>query len=273
MPRIEDLLLVELPTLLALAAVAVFAVIEWFFPRMSARPAWREHLPPIGIFALLTIVTTLVLQYGVEDRLVGAFVPLRFFNLGRLPLPGPVLFVAAFLLVDFFTYVFHRLSHGIPGLWRLHAIHHADEHVTAATGQLHHPLETVASYVFLLFLYVVLGVPVVVAIMYGLVYSVHNGFAHADIRLPKRVDRALRWVIVTPDLHRTHHSMDLSEGNSNFGQVFTLWDRLFGTYVDRPKLPERELQMGLPAGARPGFRSTSLLAYPFHWRISDRQAQ
>jgi sterol desaturase/sphingolipid hydroxylase (fatty acid hydroxylase superfamily) len=173
-------------------------------------------------------------------------------------------FVVSFLLVDFLTYVFHRLSHMVPLLWRLHAIHHADEHVTAVTAQLHHPLETVASFVFLLFLYVVLGVPVVVAIIYGLVFAVHNAFSHADIRLPRDVDRLLRWIIVTPDLHRTHHSSDMREGNSNFGQIFSIWDRLLGTYVDRPSVPEAELSMGLPAAARPAaFKTSALLAYPF----------
>src|SRR5690348_5190633 len=216
---------------------------------MQSRPNWREHLPPILSFAALTIVTTIVLQYAVQERLIAAFAPLRVFNLGRLPLPDWAIFVLSFLLVDLLNYVFHWLSHAVPMLWRLHAIHHSDEHVTAVTGQLHHPLELVASYVFLIFVYVLIGMPILAAIIYGLVYAVHNAFAHADIALPARLDRALRWVLVTPDLHRTHHSRDLREGNSNFGQVFTVWDRLFGTYIDRPSLPEAELRMGLPEAA------------------------
>ena len=261
---IGDFVLAELPTLVAFAAIIVFALVELGFPRMKARPDWREHLPPILGFAALTLATTIVLQYGVQEHLLRAFVPLRVFNLGRLPLPDWMIFLISFLLVDLLNYVFHRLSHAIPVLWRLHAIHHSDEHVTAVTGQLHHPLEVVANYVFLLFLYVVLGVPVVVAIIYGLVYAVHNAFSHADVALPQGLDRWLRWIVVTPDLHRTHHSSDMREGNSNFGQVFTIWDRLFGTYVDRPALPEAELRMGLPDDARPaGFRASSLLVYPF----------
>ena len=120
------------------------------------------------------------------------------------------------------------------------------------------------NYVFLLFLYVVLGVPVVAAIFYGLAYAIHNSFAHADITLPRSLDRSLRWIIVTPDLHRTHHSVERREGNSNFGQIFTVWDRLLGTYVDRPSVPEAELSMGLPATAQPSaFKTSALLAYPF----------
>ncbi|HWA19397.1 MAG TPA: sterol desaturase family protein [Devosia sp.] len=264
MPGLGDLLVAHLPTVLALGAIVLFALVELGFPRMQKRPDWREHLPPILSFAALTFATTLVLNSLVQEWLLTVFVPLRVFHLAQLAIPAPLLFVVSFLLVDFFNYVFHRLSHGVPMLWRLHAIHHSDEHVTAVTGQLHHPLEVVASYVFMLFLFVALGVPVVAAIIYGLVYAVFTAFAHADIALPRNLDRWLRWVIVTPDLHRTHHSSDMREGNSNFGQIFTIWDRLLGTYVDRPAVPEAELKMGLPDEARPAdFKTSVLLAYPF----------
>jgi sterol desaturase/sphingolipid hydroxylase (fatty acid hydroxylase superfamily) len=263
-PSLEQLVAGELPTLVAFAAIIVFALVELGFPRMRSRPSWRVHLPPILSFAALTFATTLLLQYWAANHLLAAFAPLRVFNLGRLPLPEAVIFVVSFLLVDLLNYAFHRLSHSIPALWRLHAVHHSDEHVTAITGQLHHPLEVVVGYVFLLFLYVLVGMPVVAAIIYGLVYAVENAFAHADIALPEGLDRWLRWAIVTPDLHRTHHSSDMREGNSNFGQVFTIWDRLLGTYLDRPSLPEAELKMGLPIDTRPeDFRTPALLAYPF----------
>jgi sterol desaturase/sphingolipid hydroxylase (fatty acid hydroxylase superfamily) len=264
MPGLAELVIAHLPTVLALGAIMVFALVELAFPRMRNRPNWREHLPPILSFAALTFATTLALNGVVQGWLLTAFVPFRVFHLAQLPFPAPLLFLVSFLLIDFFNYVFHRLSHAVPILWRLHAIHHSDQHVTAVTGQLHHPLEVVVSYVFLLFLYVALGVPVVVAIIYGLVYAVFNAFAHADIALPRGLDRRLRWIIVTPDLHRTHHSSDMREGNSNFGQIFTIWDRLFGTYVDRPTMPEAELRMGLPVGSRPAnFKASALLAYPF----------
>jgi sterol desaturase/sphingolipid hydroxylase (fatty acid hydroxylase superfamily) len=273
MSSLGDLVISHLPTVLALGAILVFALVELGFPRMRSRPNLREHLPPILSFAALTFATTLVLNNVVQSWLLVVFVPLRVFHLAQLPVPAPLLFVISFLLIDFFNYVFHRLSHAVPMLWRLHAIHHSDEHVTAVTGQLHHPLEVVVSYVFLLFLYVVLGVPVVVAIIYGLVYAVFTAFAHADIALPRSLDGWLRRVIVTPDLHRTHHSSDMREGNSNFGQIFSVWDRLLGTYVDRPAMPEAELKMGLPAETRPAnFKASALLAYPFRrWgRAAER---
>jgi sterol desaturase/sphingolipid hydroxylase (fatty acid hydroxylase superfamily) len=264
MPSIEDLIATELPTVVAFGAIIVFTLVEVGFPRMQARPNWREHLPPVLSFAAFTVITTLILQFGFEQQLLSLFAPLRLINLGRLPLPDWAIFFLGFLVVDFFSYIFHRLSHAVPALWRLHAIHHSDEHVTAVTGQLHHPLETLASDIFLLFIFVLVGMPVITAIIYGLAFAIENAFAHADIALPRGVDRWLRWVIVTPDLHRTHHSSDMREGNSNFSQLLTIWDRLFGTYIERPALPEAELKMGLPAEARPqSFTAVNLLAYPF----------
>lgn len=264
MANLIQFFMTELPTVIALCAVAVFALVERAIPRMRARPAWREHLPPILALAALTTITTMLLNHGAQGHLIGAFSAIKLMSLAKLDLPAPLLFAACFLLVDFLTYVFHWLSHAVQPLWRLHSVHHSDEHVTAVSGQLHHPLETVAAYVFLLFVYVILGVPVVVAAIYSLVFAVHNAFTHSNIRMPRAVDGALRWAIVTPDMHRTHHSVDLREGNSNFGQIFSFWDRLFGTYVARPSVPEAELVMGLPQGARPdGFRVLSLLAFPF----------
>ncbi|MEQ1771513.1 MAG: sterol desaturase family protein [Devosia sp.] len=271
MPSLSQLVNAQLTTIIAFAAILVFAVIELAFPRMQKRPTLREHLPPILAFAAMTIATTLVLQFAASAPLIKMFAPLQVFHLARLSWPAWAVFVVSFLLIDFLTYAFHRLSHAIPVLWRLHAIHHSDEHVTAVTGQLHHPLEVAVSFVFLLFLYIVLGVPVRVAIIYGLVVAAHNGFTHADIALPGWLDRALRWIVVTPDLHRTHHSVEMREGNSNFGEVFTIWDRLFGTYVDRPSVPEAQLRMGLPETSRPaGFKTGVLLAFPFAMKKPDR---
>jgi sterol desaturase/sphingolipid hydroxylase (fatty acid hydroxylase superfamily) len=270
MPTLGQLINAQLTTIIAFGAIILFAVMEVAFPRMRQRPAWREHLPPILAFAAMTVGTTLVLQFAAQAPLLAAIAPLQVFHLARLDWPEWAVFAVSFLVVDFLTYVLHRLNHLVPMLWRLHAIHHSDENVTAVTGQLHHPLETAVSFVFLLSLYVLLGVPVKVAIIYGLTYAVHNAFTHADIALPDWLDRPMRWIVVTPDLHRTHHSVEMGEGNSNFGQIFTIWDRLLGTYVDRPSLPAAELRMGLPLAARPpSFRTGPLLLYPFARKRPD----
>lgn len=265
MPRLEDLITIELPAIVAVGAIVVLMVFEAAFPRMRDRSStWRRHLPPIAVFWLLAAATSTILALMLQDQIVALVRNFKIFSVARLPVSAPLLFIASFLLIDLQSYVIHRLSHAIPMLWRLHAVHHSDEHVTAASGQLHHPLEVAVNYVFLIVFLVVLGVPAVAVSFYILLAGIHNAFCHADIALAEPVDRILRLVIVTPDLHRTHHSVDMKEGNSNFGQVFTFWDRLFGTYVAHPRVPERELKMGLPGPARPtAFKTLALLAYPF----------
>ena len=99
---------------------------------------------------------------------------------------------------------------------------------------------------------------------------IHGVLSHADIRIPASIDRVLRLVLVTPDSHRTHHSIDMREGNSNFGIVLTVWDRLFGTYVDQPKTGVSELMMGLPPSESPkGFTVSALFLHPFQRRNSN----
>lgn len=150
MPTIEQVIAAQLPALIAFGTIIIFAMVEIALPRMSNRPKWQEHLPPILIFAIMTVATTLLLQFVVQNWIFVVFVPLKLLHISQLPWPAPIVFAFSFLAVDFFSYLLHRLSHAIPILWRMHAIHHSDEHVTAVTAQLHHPLEVVANYVILL---------------------------------------------------------------------------------------------------------------------------
>jgi sterol desaturase/sphingolipid hydroxylase (fatty acid hydroxylase superfamily) len=151
--------------------------------------------------------------------------------------------------------------------WRIHSVHHSDENVTAVSSLLQHPLGVLLSGGIHLFFAVLLGLPLLVFIIYGFFAVVHGVFTHADIRLPGRLDEMLRKIIVTPDLHRTHHSIDMQEGNSNFGVVFTFWDRLFGTYVKQPKTGVPDLVMGLPSSESPRrFTPAGLFLHPFRRR-------
>jgi sterol desaturase/sphingolipid hydroxylase (fatty acid hydroxylase superfamily) len=135
--------------------------------------------------------------------------------------------------------------------------------VTAFSALLHHPFEQIYSALFITGFAVVLGVPVLILVYYGLVLAVHAVFSHANLVLPSWLDRFVRLAFVTPDVHRTHHSQDMSEGNSNFGAVLTLWDRLFGTYVDQPREALADLSMGLPANGKPArFSAKELLLLP-----------
>ncbi len=204
-----------------------------------------------------------LLSEVLQDPLMRATLPYQFVSIAKLPIPDWLLFVVSFLILDFLNYAIHRLAHVFEPLWRLHAIHHADEEVTALTGILHHPLETLVAGILLFMIVMLLGIPVLVYLLFGFAAAIHSGLSHANIALPAWLDSALRILIVTPDMHRTHHSVAMREGNSNFGALFTIWDRLFGTYVAHPKRGESNLLMGLPASQRPRrFAIADLLLYP-----------
>jgi sterol desaturase/sphingolipid hydroxylase (fatty acid hydroxylase superfamily) len=185
-------------------------------------------------------------------------------SLSKLPLPSWIVFCLGLVVLDLTLYCTHRIFHAVPALWPYHSVHHADEDVSSMSALLHHPLETVLSYLLFTFVAVVTGIPIIVLFAHAAIAAVHSAFSHANIRLPYWLDRILRRVIVTPDIHRTHHSIDMREGNSNFGGTLSIWDQLFGTYVAHPKVPEPELIMGLPESIKPKtFTTRALLELPF----------
>lgn len=256
-----------LPTVLTLLTTLVLLPWTKLFPRLSMRPTVEGRSLAIAALTLLAVLTSYLLSTYGQSSLVSLFLSANIISVAKLPLPAWLIFVGCFLFLDFLFYVVHYVLHRVPMFWRFHAIHHSDEHVTALSTFLHHPVELVISYVVLIVFAVVLGIPLVVIFVHGLLGAIHGAFTHADIAMPRSVDRVLRWIVITPDTHRTHHSVRMDEGNSNFGSMFIFWDVLFGTYVARPSVPEAELQMGLPSDACPTtFSALSLLLYPFKRR-------
>lgn len=253
---------------LALLLTALLLMpLEKFFPRIAEHYPLRRRATSILLIALLGLAVSLAVQFWLQNGAIAAFLKLRLFALSKAAMPDWLMVIAAFLLLDLASWLSHWLSHRFQLLWRLHAVHHADEHVTALSGLLHHPLETLFVWIFMLMVAVITGVPVLVFFAYGATVALHAAISHADIAVPQKLDKALRWVIVTPDVHRIHHSQNMREGNSNFGTLFTIWDRLFGTYIDKPAQAPEALSMGLPASERPrDFSAFSLLMLPFRRR-------
>lgn len=244
---------------------------ERLFPRIVLRHPLGRRVLAIGTIGLCGLAATLFMQLWGQQDFIAFILRFRLFSLSKLAIPDWLLIIAAFLLLDIASYVAHWLSHRISFLWRIHSVHHADEHVTAVSGLLHHPLENIFVAFFLLTFAVVVGIPVLLFFAYGLVSALHAALSHADVALPKKLDRLLRLAVVTPDVHRIHHSQNMREGNSNFGTLFTVWDRLFGTYVDQPKQSPEKLSMGLPPAERPAsFGTAALLLHPFRSRPSTR---
>ena len=131
-------------------------------------------------------------------------------------------------------YVQHYLLHRVPILWRLHRTHHTDVEYDFSTGVRFHPFETIVATVTLMSVVAALGAPPAAVLISQVLTVVVDFVEHANVRLPASLDRTLRLVFVTPDMHRVHHSQERHEGNSNFSNMFSIWDRLFGTYVDQP---------------------------------------
>jgi sterol desaturase/sphingolipid hydroxylase (fatty acid hydroxylase superfamily) len=170
----------------------------------------------------------------------------------RLPLPPWSTLILGVIVIDLGGYAQHRLFHAVPLLWRFHQIHHSDLDVDCGTAIRHHPVETLIGQAFNLALIVVIGAPplaVVLAITLGGVASVFN---HANVAVPQLADRLLRWIVVTPDMHRIHHSADVAESNRNFANLFPWWDHLFSTYQREPLLGQVEMGLGLADTYTPG---------------------
>ncbi len=157
--------------------------------------------------------------------------------------PFPALIVAGVLLVDFGEYVFHRLCHSNRWLWLIHATHHSDDRVDVSTALRFHPVETALNLTWKTGLLWVCGLPMWLVAARGLLMLPGTLIQHANVRLPDGLDRAMRWVFITPALHRIHHSPLAAENNSDFGEVFSFWDRMFGTLRH---VQEKSFRYGLP---------------------------
>ena len=255
------------PLLATLILIAIFAPVERLFPAISKRSAIKGRFMAIFIVGVVSALTMFgFLIYGQTDY-INLLLSYQLVDVSKANVPDWVLFAGTFLFMDFVGYAIHYISHKFMPLWRIHSVHHSDEHVTAASSLLQHPLSALLNGCVHLFFAVLLGLPLLVFLIYGFATVLQSVFSHADIRLPQSVDRVLRWVIVTPDLHRTHHSIDMKEGNSNFGAIFTFWDRMFGTYIEHPNAGVPDLIMGLPSSESPKrFTAQALFAHPFRRR-------
>jgi len=165
------------------------------------------------------------------------------FNLAAVPIPASL--VIGVLALDGSLYAFHRLFHVIPLLWRFHQVHHSDLDVDCSTTIRHHPGEELISQCFLLAVIVTLGVEPIAVSLWLVIQVTVDILNHSNLALPDWVDRQLRWLLVTPDMHRIHHSANSPESNCNFGNVLPWWDHLFSTYLHAPEGGQAHMDLGL----------------------------
>lgn len=202
-------------------------------PRRPLRFGYRRWPANLGIVLLNVILVRLLIPTGA----VGAAVWAGQANFGVmhwLDVPHAGAVVVTVIVLDGIIYAQHVLFHAVPVLWRLHMVHHADQDIDVTTGLRFHPVEILLSMLIKMLTVALLGVPVLAVILFEIILNGMAMFNHANVRLPLRLDAILRLVLVTPDMHRVHHSIIRSETNSNFGFNLSIWDRLFGTYQAQP---------------------------------------
>lgn len=171
----------------------------------------------------------------------------------QVQLPPALELVAALLILDLAIYLQHRAAHHFNWFWRIHRVHHADPRFDTTTGIRFHPLEIIISTVYKMLLVVLLGPSAIAVLIFEIVLNGTSLFTHTNVALPRKLDAVLRLLIVTPDVHRVHHSHLSPETNSNFGFNLTVWDRLFHTWKEQPDRGHAAMDIGLPeySGDRP----------------------
>ncbi len=226
-------------SLILVGGISLFWILEGQVPLFKFNYAKWKHASTNFFFTLTTILINFVMAFlllNVADWTVAN----EFGVLNWLPeMPFWLWVLIGVMLLDLIgAYCPHFFEHKIKPLWMIHLVHHSDHKVDTTTANRHHPLESVVRFIFTLLGVFVLGCPIGVIMLYQSLSVVATQFNHANIKLPKKVDVFLSYFIVSPDMHKVHHHYQLPYTDSNYGNIFSLWDRLFGTYLkfDREKL-------------------------------------
>lgn len=222
----------------------VLAIVQGLLPFRGVRSRWRRWARHLALAALGTLLVRLL--FPVLAIAVAAEVDAANFGLLQL-LEGPFALqvLAGVVVLDLVIYLQHRLFHRVPWLWRLHRMHHSDTEFEVSTAIRFHPLEIALSMLIKICMIVICGVPALAVLLFEILLNATALFSHADISLPARLDRALRRLLVTPDMHRIHHSAVPVETNSNFGFCLSVWDRLFESYRAGSLRNPAEMPIGL----------------------------
>lgn len=247
-----------------LCGFSLLALWEWAKPRRGlTQVKFKRWFNNITLVVCSTVVVRIVLPtaaigmaYLSEQQHLGLF------NHFELPFLANV--VISFILLDLIVFFQHVIFHVLPVMWRIHRVHHSDLDCDVTTGLRFHPVEILLSMLIKLGAIVALGIPVLSVILFEVVLNLMSMFTHSNIRLNKTLERVLRWFIVTPDMHRVHHSIRENETNSNFSFHISLWDRIFGTYMSTPQAGHEGMTIGLDQFREPDWQDIKgLMIMPF----------
>ncbi len=244
--------------LLGLAAAMLWERARPF--RLAQRPRRRHAVSNLSLW----LTNALFLQLVFGAAAVGTALLAQQSGLGLLhhtALPFLAELLLTLLVLDLATYSLHRLYHAVPILWRVHLVHHSDRDLDATTGVRFHALEVALSTCVRLGLVLALGATPLGVIVYEALLLLASQLQHANVRLTARIDHMLRSLVITPNMHRIHHSVRRSELDSNYGTVLSCWDRIFRSYRSRPDV--ERIRVGLPGLDAEPHSLVGLLAMPF----------
>jgi sterol desaturase/sphingolipid hydroxylase (fatty acid hydroxylase superfamily) len=252
-----------------LGVFAIMAAWEILAPRRRLQQSKASRwLNNIGLVIFNTALLRLVFPLAAvgvanEAQLLGW----GLFN--TVQVPAWLAIATSVILLDAAIYLQHVMFHALPVFWRLHRVHHADLDFDVTTGARFHPIEILLSMLIKFAVILLLGPPLVAVVLFEVLLNATAMFNHSNVRLPEALDRWLRWLIVTPDMHRVHHSHLDFETNSNFGFNLALWDRLFGTYRAQPQEGHTGMVIGIDTFRDPAqcVRLRGMLGMPFIGRI------
>ncbi len=254
-----------------IAVLGIMAVWEILVPRralnVSKSIRWINNL---GIVALNTIILRLIFPAAAVG--MAALADTQDWGiLNYIQFPIWLAVIVSVIIMDAVIYFQHVLVHAVPVLWRLHRVHHADLDFDVTTGSRFHPIEIILSLLIKFATIIMLGPPIIAVVLFEVLLNSTSMFNHANVQIPQKVDRLLRWFVVTPDMHRVHHSVENDETNSNFGFNLPWWDRLFGTYRNQPRAGHKQMIIGINT-----FRDRQhctllpgMLAMPFIGKITN----
>lgn len=238
--------------------------LEWRIPR---HPLVDSKPRRLGINLSIVGLDILVVRLILGSAAVGTaqFAQIRGWGLlNYLDLPDWIELLGAVVFLDLMVYIQHVLTHMIPLFWRFHVVHHSDLDLDVSSGLRFHPVEIVASAVYKMGLILALGPAPVAVIVFEVILNGMALFSHSNIKLPEGLDNVLRLMIVTPDMHRIHHSVEMRETNSNYGFNLSIWDRMLGTYIHSATRSQPEIVIGVGAYRKPEeVALLNLLLMPF----------
>lgn len=246
-----------------LGGLTFFLLLESGLPYYRTKYKKAAHLG-INLFFTLTTVLVNFMMAFILLRTADWVVAKKIGLLQWMPeMPLWLFFILGLLLMDLVgAYFIHWMEHRVKWMWRFHLVHHTDPNVDTTTANRHHPGESVFRFVFTTLGILIIGAPIGLVFMYQSLSLVFTQFNHANIQFPKRLDEALSWFIVTPGMHRVHHHYVLPYTDTNFGNIFSVWDRLFGTFA---RMDNDKLIFGIDTHPDPKEHSSiwELLKLPF----------